>query len=77
MLSSTGTESNGHKDDLKQINGIGPKLEEMLNALGIQSFRQLARITEKNYELIDQLMENFQGRAKRDQWAEQAKKFVK
>ena len=77
LLATTGTETNGHKDDLKQINGIGPKMEEMLNTLGIQSFRQLARLTEQNYDLMDQLMENFQGRAKRDQWAEQAKKFVK
>lgn len=30
-------------DDLKRINGIGPKIEEILNAAGIRSFDDLAR----------------------------------
>ncbi|MCB0656518.1 MAG: hypothetical protein KDC57_10305 [Saprospiraceae bacterium] len=76
LLQATGIETNGTKDDLKKISGIGPKLEETLNAIGIQSFRQLARLTEKHYAMLDELMESFQGRAKRDQWAEQAKKFI-
>lgn len=34
--------STGHKDDLKKLEGIGPKLEQVLNAAGVQNFAQLA-----------------------------------
>jgi predicted flap endonuclease-1-like 5' DNA nuclease len=34
-----------HKDDLKKLEGIGPKLEQILNAAGIQNFEQLAAMT--------------------------------
>lgn len=35
----------GHKDDLKKLEGIGPKIEQVLNAAGIQNFEQLAAMT--------------------------------
>ena len=31
-------------DDLKRIKGIGPKLEELLNSLGIYQFAQIAQL---------------------------------
>jgi predicted flap endonuclease-1-like 5' DNA nuclease len=61
------------KDDLKQIKGIGPKLEKMLNSLGVYTFAQVSKITDREYELIDSMLSSFQGRGKRDQWAQQAK----
>lgn len=64
------------RDDLQQIKGIGPKLEEQLNAMGIYTFRQLSRLTDSEYELIDSLLEGFQGRGRRDHWAEQAKAML-
>ncbi|MFN3786014.1 MAG: hypothetical protein ACK4RS_04155, partial [Thiothrix sp.] len=33
------------KDDLKKLEGIGPKLEKILNAAGIQRYTQLAAMT--------------------------------
>lgn len=36
---------NGRKDDLKKLEGIGPKIEKLLNSAGIQNFDQLAAIT--------------------------------
>lgn len=36
------TAGDGAKDDLKKIEGIGPKIEELLNAAGISSFAALA-----------------------------------
>lgn len=36
---------NGRKDDLKKLEGIGPKIEKLLNTAGIQNFDQLAAIT--------------------------------
>jgi predicted flap endonuclease-1-like 5' DNA nuclease len=36
------TEGVSIKDDLKRIEGIGPKIEELLNAAGIQTFKELS-----------------------------------
>jgi predicted flap endonuclease-1-like 5' DNA nuclease/Ni/Fe-hydrogenase subunit HybB-like protein len=60
-------------DDLKLISGVGPKLEGVLNNIGIYSFDQVSKMTEKEYDLLDSLLDSFQGRAKRDDWAGQAK----
>lgn len=62
----------GRKDDLKLIKGIGPKLENLLNSLGIFTFQQISKLTEKEYDLLDTLLDGFQGRAKRDNWVAQA-----
>ncbi|MDD5394269.1 MAG: hypothetical protein PHE17_14745 [Thiothrix sp.] len=37
--------ASGHKDDLKKLEGIGPKIEQLLNTAGIQNFEQLAALT--------------------------------
>jgi len=66
----------GVADDLKLISGIGPKLEQTLNALGIFHFWQVAGLTEKQIaELDDRLA--FKGRIGRDRWVEQAKRLAK
>ena len=36
---------NGRKDNLKKLEGVGPKIEKLLNRAGIQNFDQLAAIT--------------------------------
>lgn len=35
----------GRKDDLKKLEGIGPKIEQVLNTAGIQNYDQLAAMT--------------------------------
>lgn len=72
LLSSIGTASIDSKDDLKKIKGVGPKLEETLNDLGIFTFEQVSKMTDKEYDLVDSLMDSFKGRGKRDDWAGQA-----
>jgi molybdopterin-containing oxidoreductase family membrane subunit len=62
-------------DDLKLISGVGPKLEETLNEIGIFTFDQVSKMTEKEYELLDSLLDSFKGRALRDNWAAQAKEL--
>jgi predicted flap endonuclease-1-like 5' DNA nuclease len=42
LLSSNAT---AQKDDLKKLEGIGPKIEQLLNAAGIQSYYQLAAMS--------------------------------
>ena len=71
-----GKASEGQRDDLKKIKGIGPKLEKMLYEIGISTFRQLSKLSESEYEIIDDLLQAFQGRGKRDDWAGQAKKLI-
>ena len=73
LLDSIGRASAAQKDDLKQIRGIGPKLETTLNSLGIFTFEQLSKMTKNHYEMMDELLDAFQGRAIRDEWAKQAK----
>ncbi|MCF6279750.1 MAG: hypothetical protein L3J14_05320 [Flavobacteriaceae bacterium] len=38
------------KNDLKTIKGIGPKMEEVLNSIGITSYEQLAKIAIKDID---------------------------
>ena len=63
-------------DDLKKIKGIGPLMEKTLNKLGIFSFLQVSKMTQKEYDLLDSLTDAFPGRAQRDDWAGQAKMFL-
>jgi NADH-quinone oxidoreductase subunit E len=64
------------RDDLKLIWGVGPKLEEALNALGIYHYSQIAAWTERNLKWVDENLEDFRGRAVRDKWIEQARKLA-
>ena len=64
-------------DDLKQISGVGPKMEEALNAIGIYTFLQVSKMTKKEYDLLDEITGSFPGRAERDDWSGQAKNLIK
>jgi len=59
-------------DDLKAIAGIGPKLEQVLNGLGIWTFGQIANWTPSEAGWIDDHLA-FNGRVGRDGWTEQAR----
>ncbi len=60
------------QDDLKRINGVGPVMEMKLHQLGIFTFEQVSRMTDREYDLLDEIISDFPGRAKRDDWAGQA-----
>ena len=62
-------------DDLKQISGIGPKLEGLLNEAGISRFEQIASLTPDQIADLDDIL-NFRGRIERDDWVGQAKRFA-
>lgn len=64
-------------DDLKQIKGIGPSLEKKLNSIGIFSFFQIANFESEDEELVNEAIEFFPGRIKRDKWVAQAKEMLK
>jgi NADH-quinone oxidoreductase subunit E len=67
-----GAAREGGADDLKKIKGVGPKLEETLNALGFYHFDQIAKWTEAEIAWVDNRLK-FKGRIQRDGWIDQAK----
>ena len=60
-------------DDLKLIVGVGPVLERMLHQLGITTYRQIARWTERDIDEFDAKLPEFPGRIRRDAWVTQAR----
>lgn len=62
-------------DDLTQLVGIGPKLAASLAELGVTRFSQIAAWSPDELSSIDQLL-NLKGRAERDAWIAQAKRFA-
>ncbi len=77
LLESIGTATESEKDDLKAIKGVGPKLESILNNIGIFTFAQVSKMTDTEYALVDNLLTTFKGRGQRDDWAGQATKLMK
>jgi NADH-quinone oxidoreductase subunit E len=63
----------GRGDDLKQIGGIGPKIEQRLHRIGIYHFHQIAGWGPAEVAWVDANLEDYKGRATRDNWVEQAK----
>jgi len=64
---------NGQPDDLKQIKGIGPKLEQLCNRLGVYHFDQIAGWTADEVAWVDANLQGFKGRVSRDDWVAQAR----
>lgn len=65
------TPRGGKADDLKAISGIGPKLEVVLNDLGVYHFDQIASWTKGEIEWVDDYLK-IRGRIARDTWIKQA-----
>ncbi|KZL19483.1 30S ribosomal protein S2 [Pseudovibrio axinellae] len=65
------SEPKGTADDLKQISGVGPKLEKALNGVGIFHYWQIASLTEDQAAALDDRLDT-RGRLTRDSWVEQA-----
>ena len=63
-------------DDLKQIKGIGPKIEKLLKSLGFFHFDQVASWNEKELAWVDENLEGFKGCASRHNWVAQAKELM-
>jgi len=65
----------GKPDDLTQIGGVGPKIQDVLNSLGIFHFDQIAEWTSENIAWVDEYL-SFSGRITREGWVEQAAVLV-
>ena len=75
-VTKLGTPGSDHKDDLKVINGIGAKMEKLLNSFDIQSWEQLAVLTDEEVQKVDSALTEFPGRIKRDKWVMQAREIM-
>lgn len=67
----------GSADDLKLIDGIGPKIEAMLHSMGFYHFDQLANWTQEEIAWVDSQLTAFKGRMVRERWVEQARDLLK
>lgn len=65
----------GSPDDLKLIVGVGPVLERLLQQLGIGTYRQIARWSERDIDDFDGKLAEFPGRIRRDAWVTQAREL--
>ncbi|MFD0917473.1 NADH-quinone oxidoreductase subunit NuoE [Pseudahrensia aquimaris] len=63
-------------DDLKLIAGVGPKIEGILNELGVYKFEQIVKWKKAEREWVDGYL-RFSGRIERDEWTKQAKALAK
>jgi NADH-quinone oxidoreductase subunit E len=63
----------GKADNLKEIKGIGPKLELLCHSLGFFHFDQIAAWTAAEIAWVDDNLEGFKGRVTRDNWVGQAR----
>mgnify|MGYP001423300544 CR=1 FL=1 len=71
-----GIEKPATPDDLKMISGVGPKIEGILNELGIYTFAQIAGWKKAERDWVDSYLK-FSGRIERDDWVKQAKALAK
>ena len=62
----------GPPDNLMLMKGVGPKLAQRLNELGISRFEQLARLSANEVTMLDDQLGPFKGRILRDRIVEQS-----
>jgi predicted flap endonuclease-1-like 5' DNA nuclease len=65
----------GQADDLQQIAGIGSKLEQKLNSIGIWHYDQIASWTQKEIDWVNAAI-SFRGRIERENWGAQARALL-
>lgn len=63
-------------DDLTRIHGVGQKLAEQLNELGIHRYAQIAELDEQSLEDEGHVLHVHRGRIVRDGWIEQAVRLI-
>lgn len=73
---SFGYADQSNKDDLTQIQGVGPYIEEKLNEIGIFNYDQISKLKESDVRIITDLIDFFPGRIDRDDWVGQAEALM-
>ncbi|MBS9768119.1 MAG: 50S ribosomal protein L17 [Flavobacteriaceae bacterium] len=68
-VAETAPKASAEADDLKKVEGIGPKIAETLNAAGITTFAELAKT---DVEKISEIIADVRGNHVPDTWPKQA-----
>lgn len=71
--SPASAETEGQPDDLKQIKGVGPKLEELLHENGVTRFSQIAEWSDAEMDRFAELIGRMGSRIRSDDWVGQAR----
>ncbi len=77
MLSRIGTydPKTQEASDLTKLKNVGPLLQQHLHQVGIYLFDQVSKLTEQDFELLDEVIQNFPIQENREGWVEQANKL--
>ena len=75
MAEATVEATKAAADDLTQLVGVGPKLAASLADLGVTRFSEIAAWGAEDLAKFDKAL-NLRGRAERDAWVAQAKRFA-
>jgi molybdopterin-containing oxidoreductase family membrane subunit len=59
LILNIGKASKEMADDLKRLSGVGPALEEKLNQVGVYTYNQVTNMSEKEYSILDRLIQKF------------------
>ena len=59
LLMKIGQASNDNADDLKRLSGVGPALEEKLNHLGVYKYQQILKMSDKEFNILNRLIDAF------------------
>lgn len=70
-----GYASASEKDDLTQISGVGPYIEQKLNEIGIYTYDQISRFNWEDIQTVTEMIDFFPGRMERDNWVGQAERL--
>ncbi|RRO12143.1 molybdopterin oxidoreductase [Flavobacteriaceae bacterium 14752] len=71
LILNIGKASKEVADDLKRLSGVGPALEEKLNQIGVYTYNQISNMTEKEFGILDELIQKFP-KSKTKFWAGEA-----
>jgi molybdopterin-containing oxidoreductase family membrane subunit len=74
MLERTGSYNpeNQTADNLQKLKAVGPFLEQRLHQVGLYTYVQVSKLTQDDFEMLDEVIENFPNSAQREDWVAQA-----
>ncbi|MGI9544187.1 MAG: helix-hairpin-helix domain-containing protein [Cyclobacteriaceae bacterium] len=77
LLGSIGTATEADKNDLKKINGIGPKYESFLNSVGIFTYQQVSKLKPSDLDNLAEFSGLTREKIEKEDWMKQAKELLK
>lgn len=68
-------EPSSDRDNLTEISGIGPLIEQLLNAQNIVSFRQIANLSDEEISFLEKNVLRFPAKILRKEWIQEAREL--